>query len=128
MALEKYGSGKFTLGELLQPAIVLARDGFIVTDDLADTLPQWYRRLARWPSAVKVFSRPDGSSLRESDRLVQSDLAMTLTAIAEQGPRGFYEGPVAEKLAKAVTDAGGIMTADDLQSYRPFLRAPVRGT
>jgi gamma-glutamyltranspeptidase / glutathione hydrolase len=128
LALEKYGSGKFTLSELLQPAIALARDGFVVTDDVADTLPQWYRRLARWPSAVKIFSGPDGNSLREGDRLVQADLATTLSAIAEQGPRGFYEGPVADKLATAVTDAGGIMTADDLKAYQPIVRTPVEGS
>ncbi len=127
-ALEKYGSGKFTLSELLQPAIALARDGFVITDDIADTLPQWYRRLARWPSAVKIFSRADGSSLGEGDRLLQADLATTLTAIAEQGPRGFYEGPVADKLAKAIVDAGGIMTTDDLKTYRPVIRTPVKGT
>jgi gamma-glutamyltranspeptidase/glutathione hydrolase len=128
LALEKYGSGKFTLSELLQPAIALARDGFVITDDIADTLPQWYRRLARWPSAVKIFSRADGSSLGEGDRLLQADLATTLTAIAEQGPRGFYEGPVADKLAKAIVDAGGIMTTDDLKTYRPVIRTPVKGT
>ncbi len=59
---------------------------------------------------------------------MQADLAATLTAIAEQGPRGFYEGPVAQKLAKGVRDAGGIMTSEDLASYRPVIRAPVRGT
>jgi len=128
LALEKYGSGKFTLAELLQPAIALARDGFDITDDVADTLPQWYRRLARWPSAVKIFGRADGNSLREGDRLVQADLATTLTAVAEQGPRGFYEGPVADKLATAITSAGGIMTTDDLKAYRPVIRTPVKGT
>src|SRR5579883_426131 len=128
LALEKYGSGKFTLSELLQPAIALARDGFVITDDIADTLPQWYRRLARWPSAVKIFARADGNALGEGDRLVQADLATTLAAIAEQGPRGFYEGPVADKLAKAIVDAGGIMTTDDLKTYRPVIRTPVKGT
>jgi gamma-glutamyltranspeptidase/glutathione hydrolase len=128
LALEKYGSGKFTLAQLLEPAIALARDGFVITDDVADTLPQWYRRLARWPSAVKVFSRADGSSLREGDRLLQADLATTLTAIAEQGPRGFYEGPVADKLARGITEAGGIMTTDDLKAYQPVIRPPVKGT
>jgi gamma-glutamyltranspeptidase/glutathione hydrolase len=128
LALEKYGSGKFTLAELLQPAIDLARNGVVIADDGADTLPEWHRRLARWPSAAKIFSRPDGSPLREGDLLVQADLAVTLTAIATQGPRGFYEGPVAEKLATAIGDAGGIMTIDDLKAYQPVLRAPVRGT
>jgi len=127
LALEKYGSGKFTLGQIVKPAIKLARNGFIVTDDVADTLPDMYRRMARWPNSATAFSRADGAPLHDGDRLTQPDLAATLSAIAEQGPRGFYEGPVAEKLAKAVGDAGGIMTADDLKSYSAVVRTPVRG-
>jgi gamma-glutamyltranspeptidase / glutathione hydrolase len=128
LALQKYGSGKFSLALLLQPAIDLARNGVRVTDDSADTLPDWHRRLERWPSAAKIFSRADGSSLREGDTLVQSDLAQTLSAIAAQGARGFYEGPVAEMLVKAISKAGGIMTLDDLKSYQPVIRTPVRGS
>jgi len=128
LALEKYGSGKFTLAQLLKPSIELARDGFVLTDDMADTLPQWYRRLAKWPASAKVFSHADGTSLGEGDKLVQADLAATLGAIAEQGPRGFYEGPVADKLVKAIHDAGGIMTTDDLKAYQAVIRTPVRGT
>src|SRR5215475_12085493 len=55
LALEKYGSGKFTLAELIQPAMDLARNGVVLTDDSADTLPDWHRRLARWPASAKVF-------------------------------------------------------------------------
>jgi gamma-glutamyltranspeptidase / glutathione hydrolase len=128
LALEKYGSGNFTLAQILKPAIGLARDGLVVADDTADTLPDMYRRMARWPNSAKTFSRADGTPLHEGDTFVQGDLAATLSAIAEQGPRGFYEGPVAEKLVKAVRDAGGIMTTDDLKSYRPVIRTPVRGT
>jgi gamma-glutamyltranspeptidase/glutathione hydrolase len=128
LALEKYGSGKFTLAQLIRPAIDLARNGFILSDDGADTLPDWYRRLARWPASAKIFSRPDGTSLREGDNLIQTDLAATLEAIAAQGPRGFYEGPVAEKLAKAIVNAGGIITMDDLKAYQPVIRDPVHGT
>ncbi|WP_315800761.1 gamma-glutamyltransferase [Bradyrhizobium sp. SZCCHNS3002] len=128
LALEKYGSGKFTLAQVLQPAIVLARDGIPVADDVAVTLPMMAPRLAKWKSSAAIFMRPDGTVLKDGDRLIQRDLAATLTAIAEQGPRGFYEGPVANQLAKAIQDAGGIMTADDLKSYQPVLRTPVRGT
>ncbi|QHO73010.1 gamma-glutamyltransferase [Bradyrhizobium sp. CCBAU 051011] len=128
LALEKYGSGRFTLAQILKPAIELARDGFLVTDDTADTLPDMYRRMARWPDSARTFSRSDGTALREGDRLIQAELAATLSAIAEQGPRGFYQGPVAEKLAKAVRDAGGIMTVDDLKSYEAVVRSPVRGS
>ncbi|MCA6111460.1 gamma-glutamyltransferase [Bradyrhizobium sp. CNPSo 4026] len=128
LALEKYGSGKFTLAQIIKPAIDLAREGLAVTDDTADTLPDMYRRLSRWPNSVRTFSRTDGSPLHEGDTLIQSDLATTLTAIAEQGPRGFYEGPVAEKLVKAVSDAGGMMALNDLKSYQPVIRTPARGT
>src|SRR5258708_34581045 len=55
LALEKYGSGKFSLAEILKSAIALARDGFALTDDSADTLPDWHRRLARWPASRKIF-------------------------------------------------------------------------
>jgi len=128
LALERYGSGKFTLAQLIQPAIDLARNGVVITDDSADTLPDWHRRLARWPSSARIFSRADGTSLREGDTLVQADLATTLEAIAAQGPRGFYEGPVAEKLVHAISDAGGIITTDDLKAYQPVIRTPVHGT
>ena len=128
LALEKYGSGKFALAELLKPVIALAGDGFVVTDDVADTMPEERERLARWPSAIKIFSGNGGAALRDGDLLVQADLAMTLSAIAEQGARGFYEGAVAEKLVKAIGEAGGIMTLDDLKSYSAAIRTPIRGT
>ncbi|MCP4617932.1 MAG: gamma-glutamyltransferase [Bradyrhizobium sp.] len=128
LALEKFGSGKFSLAEILKPAIALARDGFVVTDDTADTLSDMYRRMSRWPNSAKSFSRADGNPLREGDTLKQGDLAAALSTISEQGPRGFYEGPVAEKLVKSIRDAGGIMTTDDLKSYQAILRAPVRGS
>ncbi len=128
LALEKYGSGKLTLPAILKPAVELAARGTLVTDDSADTLPDWHKRLAKWPSTTRIFARADGASLREGDRLVQSDLAATLLAISEQGARGFYQGPVAERLVKSIREAGGIMTLDDLTSYEPVIRTPVRGS
>ena len=128
LALDKYGSGKFSLADLLAPAIALARDGFVIADDNADTLPDWHRRLAKWPSTLKIFARADGTSLQGGDRLVQADLAATLEAVAARGTSGFYDGPVAEKLAAGIRDAGGIITRDDLKAYQPIIREPVRGT
>jgi gamma-glutamyltranspeptidase / glutathione hydrolase len=128
LALEKYGSGNFTLADLLKPAIALAADGIAVADDIADTLPFMRQRLSRWPSSSAMFSKADGTLLHEGDTLIQKDLAATLSAIADQGPRGFYQGPTAERLVKAIDDAGGIMTLDDLKSYQPVIRAPVRGS
>jgi gamma-glutamyltranspeptidase/glutathione hydrolase len=128
LAEEKYGSGRFTLAELIAPAIAMARDGIAFSDDRAESLPNEQARLARWPSTAKIFLRSDGSVLPLGDRLVQSDLAALLEAIARDGSRAFYEGPTAEKIARAVQAAGGVMTADDLKDYRAIERAPVRGT
>ena len=128
LAEAKYGSGHFTLAELIAPAIALARDGIAVADDTADSLPVDKPRLARWPSSAQIFLKADGAVLALGDQLVQHDLADTLQAIAKGGPQAFYDGPVAEKLAAGVQAAGGVMTADDLKSYRAIERAPIRGS
>ncbi|GIK82553.1 MAG: gamma-glutamyltranspeptidase [Alphaproteobacteria bacterium] len=127
LAHRKYGSGKFTLARLIAPAIALAREGFVVDGDLADTLEGARRLFARWPSSAKVFLKGDGTSLQVGDRLVQADLADTLSAIAARGPDAFYRGPVAQRIAAAVRAAGGRMTADDLRTYRAVERRPVTG-
>ena len=74
--------------------------------------------MARWPSTAKLFLKPDGSLIARGTLLVQADLAATLDAISKNGPRAFYEGPVADKIAAAVREAGGLMTADDLKNYQ----------
>jgi gamma-glutamyltranspeptidase/glutathione hydrolase len=127
LAHRKYGSGKFTLAELIAPAIRLARQGFLVEDDIADTLPPARERLARWPSTEGILLK-GGVPLHEGDRLLQSDLADTLRAIARNGPRAFYRGDIAAKIAAAVRGAGGIMTVDDLKNYRAVERNVVRGS
>jgi gamma-glutamyltranspeptidase / glutathione hydrolase len=127
-AEQKYGSGKFTLADLIKPAVALARDGIAVADDTADSLPSDKARLARWPSSAQIFLKPDGEVLAPGDRLLQPDLAATLLAIAQEGPQAFYEGATAKKIAAAVQAAGGVMTTDDLKNYRAIERAPVRGT
>jgi gamma-glutamyltranspeptidase/glutathione hydrolase len=128
LAHERYGSGKFTLAQLIAPAIRLAREGFTVDDELADTLPRAQPRLVRWPSSAKIFLKPDGVALERGDRLAQSDLAASLETIAAGGPRAFYEGPLAEKLVAGVRANGGIMTPDDLKNYRAIVRPVVRGS
>ncbi len=130
-ALEKYGSGKFKLSQLIAPAIDLARNGYKVGDEFEDTGRSSIARMARWPSTAKLFLKPDGSLIARGTLLVQSDLAATLEAISKGGPRAFYEGPIADKLSAAVREAGGLMTSDDLKNYkaveRPVLRGSYRG-
>jgi gamma-glutamyltranspeptidase / glutathione hydrolase len=128
LAEEKYGSGRFTLADLMAPAIALARDGITVTAQTLAPPPFNLSRLKRWPSSAKIFFKPDGSAFGPGERLVQTDLANSLQAIAETGPPAFYDGPIAQKIAAAVQATGGVMTAEDLRNYRAIERKPVRGT
>ena len=122
-----YGSGRFTLADLIAPAEKLARDGIPVDSGLADSLPRAAGLLGRWPSSRKIFfagERP----LERGARLVQTDLADTLAAIAKSGPDAFHTGVIAARIAESVRAAGGVMTAEDLAAYRPVIREPVRGS
>ena len=85
------GAGEIRLGQIHAGGIAEARDrrwratALSSPTTCADTLPDWHRRLARWPSSAKIFSRADGTSLREGDMLVQTDLAATLVGDRRTG-------------------------------------------
>ncbi|HEY1544606.1 MAG TPA: gamma-glutamyltransferase [Xanthobacteraceae bacterium] len=128
LALERFGSGKFTLAELIAPALALARAGIPVEGDLLDSLQREQPRLARFPSSAKIFLKADGAPLGAHDLLVQPDLASSLDAIAHEGPRAFYFGPIADEIVAAARAAGSHMTRLDLERYDAILREPVRGT
>jgi gamma-glutamyltranspeptidase/glutathione hydrolase len=128
LALERFGSGKFTLAELIAPALVLARNGIPVDGDLLDSLMLAQPNLARFASSAKIFLKADGAPLGRGDLLVQADLAATLDAIAHEGPRIFYTGPIADEIVAAARDAGSPMTRLDLEHYEAIVREPARGT
>ena len=125
-ALKKYGT--LTLKQVMSPAIHLAEKGFNVTVPLADSLKEHKKALQRWPETTKIFLKPDGSFYEPGDLLVQKDLAVSLKQIAKEGPRAFYQGAIAEKLAAEMKSHDGLITLADLQNYRVVRREPVRGT
>lgn len=126
-ALEKYGSGKFTLAQLIQPSYRYARQGITVIHDLADSLPQAAPRLSKFPSTAAIFLDAKGKPLEHGAWLVQTDLAKTLETISRYGVKGFYEGEIATKIAASVKANGGVMTTQDLASYKVIERNPVTG-
>jgi gamma-glutamyltranspeptidase / glutathione hydrolase len=128
LAWRKYGSGKFSFADLVAPAIALARQGLIVDEDVADSLPLAAKALASHPSSARIYLKPGGGVPETGDRIALDDLAATLETIATQGAAGFYAGPVAQKIVSAVQAAGGRMTMEDLASYRAVEREPVSGT
>ncbi|HEV8129831.1 MAG TPA: gamma-glutamyltransferase [Acidobacteriota bacterium] len=123
---KKYGKLKWK--DLVQPAIALARNGFPVSAALAHSLREKdvAPKLGRFHESKRVFLN-NGNFFNEGDLLVQQDLAATLRRIAEQGPTGFYEGPVAEAIVKEMQQGGGLITLQDLKNYRAVFRPPVSG-
>jgi len=122
-ALAAYGSLDRT--KVMAPAIALARDGFVLGESDAAILAGKAERLAADPAAAKVFLRPDGKTLEAGDRLIQPDLARTLSLIAEHGSDAFYRGPIADLVASSSAANGGIVTSADFAAYIAPQRAPV---
>lgn len=123
--VEKYGT--MTLADVLEPAIRLARDGIIVTYDLAADLAR-SERLKNNPAALKKFYKPDGSNYEVGELFKQPDLAWTLSEIAKHGVDAFYKGSVAKKIVADMEAHNGIITMEDLASYKVIEREPVHGT
>ena len=126
LALEKYGTMSFE--ELTQPAIRLARDGIVVTDDLASSIQFAKEKLSRNEAARRIFFKPDGSSYRAGDVLVQEDLAWSLEQIAKDGADAFYKGEIARLIIEDQKAHGGLLTMRDLADYRAVEREPLRTT
>jgi gamma-glutamyltranspeptidase/glutathione hydrolase len=123
-ALEKYG--QLPLETVVSPAIRLARDGFIVSDYLEASLERSEERLASHPESARLFLR-GGDRYQAGDKLVQTDLAATLTRIARNGKDGFYSGQTAELLVAEMRRGGGLIDQQDLAQYAPRERVPVQG-
>ena len=124
-ALEEHGT--MSREQVMAPAIALAENGIDVTPGLSQSLEALSDRLQKWPATKKIFFKPDGSAYQPGERLKQPELARSLKLIAAQGADGFYKGETARKLVKAVNEAGGIMSLQDLTNYEAIAREPVKG-
>ena len=125
LALKRYGT--LSLAEVMAPAIRLAEDGIEVTPGLAEALAQSHDTFAKYSSSAGIFLKPDGSDFQPGDRLVQTDLANSLKAIAKVGPDAFYRGEIGQLIAAEMARSGGLITTEDLEKYQAVVREPVHG-
>jgi gamma-glutamyltranspeptidase/glutathione hydrolase len=116
--------GKLSLKQVMQPAIRLAREGFVLDYEQARSFQD--SDLAKFADSRRIFQR-DGKYFQPGDTLKQPELAKTLERIAEN-PDDFYHGSLARELAAAIQKGGGLVTAEDLAQYQVKERAPIRGT
>ena len=105
--------GRLPWVQLVEPAVALARDGFVVTDGLARSLEGVLDDMRRHPVSLAQFSK-DGKPYEAGDMLRQPDLARTLQRIADSGPAGFYEGETARLVEQAMKANGGLITRDEV--------------
>jgi len=127
-AREKYGT--LPRAALIDPAIRLAADGFALEQGDVDMLTSANADLKKFPPTAEIFLNK-GQPFATDEKLVQPELADTLRLIREQGIDGFYRGRTAAAIVKASEAGGGIITAEDLASYRvrelPPLECDYRG-
>jgi len=117
--------GSLSWADLIQPAIDLAENGIIVDHFLEESLEKNLSKFLPFPSSMEIFTN-SGTVLQEGDRLIQKDLAKTLRFIQEKGPEGFYEGETADRMISAMEKNGGLISAEDLQSYESVWRKPIQ--
>ncbi|SDX90911.1 gamma-glutamyltranspeptidase / glutathione hydrolase [Collimonas sp. OK242] len=125
-AQRKYG--KLTRAQVMQPAIKLARDGYILNRGDTDILDTTIAQFKKDPESARLFLRRDGTPLQPGDRLVQKDLAKTLEAISRNGPDAFYKGAIPAAVERASKAGGGIITAADFAGYKISESAPLSCT
>jgi gamma-glutamyltranspeptidase/glutathione hydrolase len=119
--------GRLPWRRLVEPAVVLAREGYAFPAGLAAALNEHRERFEADAEARAIFVRED-RRWAAGDRLVQTDLAKTLAAIRDRGAAGFHEGATARAVEEEMRRGGGILTRADLAAYRPVWRPPARFT
>jgi gamma-glutamyltranspeptidase/glutathione hydrolase len=115
--------GKLTLRAVMEPAILLARDGVRLTYEEAQSMHE--KHLAEFPDSKRIFQR-DGNYYEAGEIFRQPELAHTLERIAAN-PEDFYKGAMARELAEEMKRGGGLITAEDMAAYEVKERPPIRG-
>jgi gamma-glutamyltranspeptidase/glutathione hydrolase len=128
LALAHKRHGKLKWADLVEPARKLAAEGFTVNYHLAHSLsyPTTIDKMARWSESRRIYQR-NGDYYAMGDTLVQPELARVLARI-KKDPRDFYEGDTAKMIVAEMKANGGILTAEDLRTYEPTIRKPLRGS
>lgn len=123
-ALSKYGT--MSLHDVMQPAIHLAEDGFVVDSALSRAIQAGAKLIG--PYEGDSLFLPNGKAVAPGTKLVQPQLARTLKAIADSGPAMFYKGWIADSLVAEMHRDHGIITKADLAKYTPQWRDPIADT
>jgi gamma-glutamyltranspeptidase / glutathione hydrolase len=111
---------------LVKPAIKLARKGVDVTRDMAESLAAASEGFSKSPESMSIFM-PNGSTLKEGERLVQKNLANSLSHISKYGQDAFYKGELSKKIVSFMQSNDGLISQQDLLDYTAIIRKPIKG-
>lgn len=118
--------GTMSLSEVMEPAIRFAARGFKASAYLHDLIVQHEDVIRRFPETAATYM-PNGRALAPGDHVDRSDYARTLRAISENGSDHLYKGPLGEIVCDYLSRNGGIITTEDLASYKTIRRKPIKG-
>lgn len=124
LALKKYGSGKLSWAQLIEPARKLAT-GFSVNYELAQSLRGSNEYLSQYSETKRIYLK-GGSFYKEGEVFRQPDLAATFARLQASGPNEFYEGQTAKLIIDDIKRNNGLMTLADMRGYVAKEREPVR--
>ncbi|MDA7602794.1 gamma-glutamyltransferase [Flavobacteriaceae bacterium] len=110
-------NGVLDLKTVMQPSISIAQNGFYLLPGEVTRQQYEKEKIGSFEGSKNYFLNSDGESFKIGDKLIQKDLANTLSSIAENGKKGFYEGEIAEKIANDIQFNGGFITTEDLKNY-----------
>lgn len=116
--------GKLPWADLVEPARRLASDGFPLSAYESGGIAANRERFSRYRSTAQAFL-PDGKAPAPGALFRQPELGETFRRIAADGPRDFYHGETARRIAKSMKDSGGVMTERDLAEYKAVWREPL---
>ena len=127
-ALDTYGT--MSRQDVMQPAIDMAREGFVVSSITERDISDAYGFLVQFESTADIYFDRDNLDMpyQEGDIIKNPDLANTLELIAEKGESEFYTGSIAQKIVDSVQKHGGYLTMEDFANYEISVGEAVHGT
>jgi gamma-glutamyltranspeptidase / glutathione hydrolase len=120
--------GVLSREKIMAPAIDLARKGVVVYPRLYEAIQKRALVLQSYPATKAIFFKSDGTFYAVGERIVQNDLANTLSTISRNGEKVFYRGSVGQAIIKEVKRQKGILTERDLRTYTVKWREPIKGS
>jgi gamma-glutamyltranspeptidase/glutathione hydrolase len=127
LAFKKYGSGRVRWADLVRPARLLAKNGYVLTHRLAELFKSYREHLEKYEESKRIFLN-GGKFYEEGDLFRQPDLALTLSRIERSGALEFYNGETARMIAADMREHNGLITLEDLRGYRAKERTPLVGS